>query len=70
MLNVTRFLQRLGGIAYARCFKVDAEHVQVAIHPPPRIDISAAGDVKDLIESGVFKEFDKSKLRARYNMHY
>lgn len=31
---------------------------------------SLRGDVKDLMEAGVFRDFDKPKLRKRYHTEY
>lgn len=70
IMNMTRFLGQLGEEAYARCFKVPSGRVQLTITPTPRVDLTGAGDVKDLLEAGVFKDYDKSKLRKRYHTDY
>ena len=70
ILNMTRFLSTLGQEAYARCFNSKRGSIRLTINPAPRVDVSSAGDVKDLFEAGVFREFDKPKLRKRYHMEY
>ena len=70
ILNMTRFLGQLGEEAYARSFGLKPNSVRLTITPQPRVDMTAAGDVKDLLEAGVFREFDKPKLRKRYHMDY
>ena len=67
---MTRFLSTLGQEAYARCFNSKRGSIRLTINPAPRVDVSSAGDVKDLFEAGVFREFDKPKLRKRYHMEY
>ena len=70
VLNMTRFLSQLGEEVYALCFNTDRKGVQLSITPTPRVDLTGAGDVKDLLEAGVFREYDKAKLRKRYHTDY
>ena len=67
---MTRFLSMLGQEAYSLCFQSKKGSVKLKINPAPRVDLSSAGDVKDLFEAGVFREFDKPKIRKRYHTDY
>ena len=70
ILNMTRFLSVLGQEAYALCFNTKPGAVRLQLNPAPRVDLSSASDVKDLFEAGVFREFDKPKIRKRYHTEY
>ena len=70
ILNMTRFLSNLGQEAYALCFKTPKDVVSMKITPAPRVELTSAADVKDLMEAGVFRDFDKPKLRKRYHTEY
>lgn len=70
ILNMTRFLSVLGQEAYALCFNSKPGSVRLQLNPAPRVDLSSASDVKDLFEAGVFREFDKPKIRKRYHTDY
>ena len=70
VLNMTKFLSQLGEEVYARCFNADRSAVRFTMTPTPRVELDSAGDVKDLLEAGVFREFDKPKLRKRYHTDY
>ena len=69
VLSMTEFLSQLGEEVYAKCFDIEAKSVALKLTPTPRMDLNT-GDIKDLFEAGVLKEYDKIKVRKRYHMDY
>ena len=69
VLSMTQFLSQLGEEVYAKCFSIEASKVELKLTPAPRIDLNT-GDLKDLFEAGVLKDYDKIKVRKRYHMDY
>ncbi len=54
---------------YALYFSTDRKGVKLSINPTPRIDLAGAGDVKNLLEAGVFREYDTQIMSDRSGLY-
>lgn len=66
VLAMCRFLQHVAETMYAKSFGVETHTVQCHVIPRSRFELVGTDDVKNLLECGVLKEFDKSNLRKLY----
>lgn len=66
ILNLCKFLERLGAFAYGKSFGVDERTVTVRLVAMPRLELKTIADLKTLGELNIITPSDKAKLRHLY----